>query len=302
MSTIKWWKYLFQNNNRRYFAYDLLGEGGFGQVWSGVTDRNVPVAIKTIKPSSDGLRDFINWYNEQAIHLKCINHPHIITTYDQFRCQDGTLVIIMEKAEGSLNDFFQENVGVDPIAVCSIGVQILDALSFIHTQNIIHRDLSLKNILWFSNGVFKLSDFGISKELVSEEEYARTLIGLRHALPPELVFLGYSSFQSDIYQLGIALLTLLIGQHPISPRISFEECATLVASGVPRQIADELITKFPGLANIISKMLRRREDWRYQTADEAREDLQHELERREALESTLNKLQMMKSRNKPFLF
>jgi serine/threonine protein kinase len=72
-----------------------------------------------------------------------------------------------------------------------------------------------KNILWFPGGVFKLADFGISKAVVEADELARTLVGHKTFIPPELLASGYSSYQSDIYQLGLVLLALLTGDYPI---------------------------------------------------------------------------------------
>jgi serine/threonine-protein kinase len=277
----QWWRFTVANRSRgvRYYGISLLDQGGFGQVWSGFTDSEVPVALKIIKPSSDPQADLIRWFTEQSIYLQCLNHQFIVTTYDQFVSDEGYLVIVMEKAEGSLEGLLRAGRRFDPSTVCVIGTQLLCALAHVHKLGVIHRDVTLKNILWFPNGACKLADFGISKALASVEELARTLIAQKTFIPPELLYGSYSSQQSDIYQLGLVLLTLLTGAYPILPEASIEETRTMVLQGVPRQIAESLIPRHGDLARILSVMLRRRVDWRYQTVMDAWLDLFNESQR-----------------------
>ncbi len=262
--------------NRKYYAVYPIDEGGFGYVWSGVSDVGLNVAIKIIKPTSDFTRDFLGWINEQDIYLKCLEHQHIVTTFDQFYSSNGHLVIVMERAGGSLENLLSKGHSFSPLMVCSIGTQILSALHHIHSLGVIHRDVTLKNILWFSSGSVKLSDFGISRQGVSAQEIARTFIGKWSAIPPELAFLGYSNHQSDIYQMGLILLMLLTGDHPIPKDTTPEVIGEMIRTGVPRQKAESLVPKYGNLAQIISIMLRRHTEYRYKTALEAWDDLYRE--------------------------
>jgi eukaryotic-like serine/threonine-protein kinase len=286
MSRGAWYDFLLRNpaRNAVYYAITQCGQGGFGSVWAGFTDAMVPIAIKLVKPTSEPLRDFIRWHNEQSIHLQCLFHPHIVTTYDQFCCADGSLIIVMERAEGSLHDYLMSNGRLHPLLVCSIGIQLAYALEHIHWIGVVHRDITLKNILYFANGAFKLSDFGISKQLVSAEEFARTFVGAWNSIPPELLHAGYSSFQSDIYQLGLVLLTLLTGEHPIPANLSVEHTLRMITDGRPRQAAEGLVQEFGPVAEVLSVMLRRREEWRFRSAREVREALQAAFDERQAFE------------------
>lgn len=267
----------------RYYAISMIDEGGFGKVWSGISGTGLSVAIKIIKPSSNFLRDYTSWYTEQDICLKCLNHAHIITTYDQFCSKDGKLIIVMEKAGGSLKEIVKDRNYFNPMAVCAIGTKILSALDYIHSLGIIHRDVTLKNILWFPDGNFKLTDFGISKKGVSIEEFAKTFIGHKTYIPPELLLAGYTSYQSDIYQLGLVLLTLLTGDYPIPMDATVEDTRKMILEGTPRKIAESLISKYGRLAEILSIMLRRRDKYRYKTALDVWNDLYKEFNRQKKL-------------------
>jgi len=279
------YKFYIANPSRQihYYAIYAIDEGGFGQVWSGISGTGVAVAIKITKPTLDPLRDLKSWFTEQYIHLKCLDHPHIVRTFDQFISPEGVLVIVMEKAEGSLENLLYDGKLFDPMEVCAIGTQILSVLDYIHKLGVIHRDVTLKNILCFPNGVFKLADFGISKQEVTANELAMTFIGHKTFIPAELLSAGYSSHQSDIYQLGLVLLTLLTGRYLIPANATVEETRRMILEGIPRQIAESLINKHGRLTEILSIMLRRRDAWRYKTAMDAWNDLYKEFEQRKKL-------------------
>lgn len=283
-----------QFSQKAYYPIKELGQGGFGSVWSGISNTGVPIAIKILKPSSNSSRDLDTWFNEQDILRKCPNHPHIVQCYDSFHCEnDGSLVIVMEKAEGNLEGFLKRNPHVHPLVVCSIGIQVCSALEHIHNNlGVIHRDLTLRNILYFSHDYFKISDFGISKQTVSQNEVATTLIGFQNAIPPELLLrFPYSTYRSDIYQLGIVLLTLLRGSEPIPINLSLEQTNQMIQDGLPRQIAESLISRFGMLAEIISIMLRRHDSWRYQNVLEAKYALQTAFNQHQVLGVNQNWLQ-----------
>jgi len=282
MTKSKWYQFYIFNPVRKvgYYATYLLDEGGFGQVWSGVSTLGLRVAIKIIKRSDNFLRDWQSWINEQRILLLCLEHPHIVTTFDQFCSPEGHLVLVMEKAAGSLDHLISADKPLDPLSVCIVGTQICSALHHIHNLGVVHRDVTLKNILWFPDGTFKLSDFGISKPGISAEELALTFIGHRTFIPPELLVAGYSTHQSDIYQLGLVLLTLLTGSYPIPANATVEQTRQMILEGAPRQTAERLISKHGKLAEIISVMLRRRHRFRYKTVMAVWRELYDEFRRR----------------------
>jgi hypothetical protein len=160
-----------------YYAISPIDEGGFGKVWNGLSAAGYPVAIKIIKQSSNLLADWNTWVTERNIYLACLNHPNIVATYDQFCSSNAELVIVMEKASGSLNTLVRPEKEIEPNYLFVIGTQICSALIHIHSIGVVHRDVTLKNILWFFPHTFKLADFGISKQGVSPEILARTFIG-----------------------------------------------------------------------------------------------------------------------------
>lgn len=275
---------------QRYYPVAALDQGGFGIVWAGYIGV-LPVAIKVIKPTSNFLRDWATWDVEQRIHLICLAQQHIVQTYDQFVTPDGHLVLVMERAEGNLQNVVDRGHRYVPKDVCAIACQLLTALDYLHSIGIMHRDVTLKNILLFNGGIFKLSDFGISRMDMSPDELARTFIGHSSYIPPEL-FAGYSSFQSDLYQLGLVLLALLTGRHPIPLNADISVTKPLIEAGIPRQTAELLIPTFGRTAEIIAMMLRRTPAYRYATAAGVYQDFHSEYYAIEAREKVANALMM----------
>ncbi len=251
-----------------YFAHSILGEGGFGSVWAGGTAWGQPVAIKLIKRTSNFQQDFASWSTDQQVHLLCWNHQHIVKTFDQFVSPDGNLVIVMELGGGNLDSIVQQGATWTARDICAVGSQLSSALGHIHSKGIIHRDVTLKNVIWFPQGIYKLCDFGISKLNVSSGEYARTFVGNPTYIPVELLTEGYTTQKSDIYQLGLVLLSLMIGRHPIPQNSSQALVRTSILAGVPRRLAESLISTHGETARILAKMLPRHDAYRYQTAAE----------------------------------
>jgi len=262
---------------RWYRLLNKINSGGGGDVYSAADRSNRPLAIKFIRHNPHSRAGGLEtWVNECNLSLRCLRHPFIVQVEEYFQTPQGHLVLVMEMANCSLADLLVRNYRFDVRAICSVGLNVLRALEYIHSLPVIHRDVTPKNILVFPNWIYKLSDFGIAKNTVTSEELAKTLIGHHSYLPPELLRHGFSRQQSDFYQLGIVLLTLMTGKSPIAEWLSPQQAFQQILQGVPRQIADSLIRfgkEYGELAKVVSVMLRRREIYRYKSAGEIYKEL-----------------------------
>ncbi|MGQ0511531.1 MAG: serine/threonine protein kinase [Betaproteobacteria bacterium] len=252
--------------NVRYFATRRLGVGGQGGVWAGITESGAHVALKVIWPTHNS-QAYWSWYNDQDGHLQCIHQKHVVVSYDQFQAQpEGWYVIVMEPAVRSLDDVINFGQPLAASRVCVIGAQILSALTYLHSINRVHRDVSAKNLLEFPSGVVKLNDFGVSKAAVAAGEATHTFLGNAMYLPPELLGDGRWTHQSDVYQLGLVLTSLLLGRHVIPPNVEAPQMAAMIRDGVPRLAAEGLIAKHGELGRILRHMVCRTERYRFPTA------------------------------------
>jgi serine/threonine protein kinase len=224
-----------------YHLVSVVGAGGGGDVYLALGEDGRELAIKILKPNPHNrLVGVETWWNECSLAMKCLEHPNIVQIVDYFQTYQGHLVIVMERANCSLADLLIQGYKFNVKAVCSVGMDVLNALDYIHSLPVTHRDVTPKNILVFPDWVYKISDFGIAKTTVSAEELASTFIGYQSYLPPELVRHGYSRQQSDFYQLGIVLLTLMTGRPPIDETLTQQQATEQILAGVPRQQAEAL--------------------------------------------------------------
>jgi serine/threonine protein kinase len=263
----------------RYFLQERIAGGGGGEVYAAVNQAGQRLAIKFIKPNPHNRWSGLDtWINECNSSLKCQNHPHIVQVFEYFQTNQGHLVIVMELANCSLANLIKQGYRFDAKAICSVGRQVTQALSYIHslTAPIIHRDVTPKNLLVFPNWIYKLSDFGISKNNVTNEEMARTFIGYSSYIPPELLRRGYSKQQADLYQLGVVLLTLMLGFSPIDESLPQQQIYDQILAGVPRLRAEALMVGgglMGELAKVVAVMLRRHDEYRYASAVEVDSEL-----------------------------
>jgi len=242
-----------------YVATSTLGQGGQGIVWSGSFGLT-PCAIKV-------QTDFKAWDLEQNIHLRCFGHKFIVTAYDQFMAHDGSLIIVMEQAKGSAQQLVDAGTRFTAMQVCRIGADLASALETIHAQGIRHRDITLKNVLHFGNGTFKLGDFGIARKGMAPDELAMTQVGTPGWFPPEVLKGEGSTPSSDLYQLGMVLLSLLLGRHIIPPNYTRTQMwDAILNAALPRVTAEKAIATHGETAQIICKMLPRTPGLRHTSA------------------------------------
>ncbi len=191
-----------------------LGEGAYGIVYK-ARYRNNPVAVKQLKmshPSSDSLKEF---QKEMAVmaNLRC---PQVVQFYGvYFKPAPGIVMEYMTR--GSLYQVIHSGQPMLSWTVrLKIARDITCGLSFLHQENIIHRDLKSLNVLLNEEMQAKLTDFGLAKIKtetisVSQEESPGTLLWMA----PELFKRGSVCTQkSDVYSLGITLWELAAYKRP----------------------------------------------------------------------------------------
>jgi len=119
--------------------------------------------------------------------LSILHHQNIISYYDSFE-SNGDLYIEMEYADaGTLADFLaQLSTPLQENEILSIFRQIVSAITHLHQNNILHRDIKTANIFLNKEGYIKVGDFGISKMLTSRRD-AESCVGTPYYISPEIV-------------------------------------------------------------------------------------------------------------------
>jgi len=256
-----------------YRLVDLLGAGGMGEVYRGVhTKIGRVVAVKVLSQANRGPEFLDRFLNEARIQSR-LQHPNIATLYD-FLEFNNQPCIIMEFIEGeTLCDRVQSRGAIPAREAINLFVPILNALGYIHSQGITHRDIKSSNVKISTSGQVKLLDFGIAKEESSPAlTQAGGFIGTLQYLSPEQLKGGYADARSDIWALGILLYEMVTGFMPFEAntigelyekvnRVEYTR-PTALNQNIPRQVEA-----------VISKCLKKNPSDRYQTAQDMLHDL-----------------------------
>ena len=191
-----------------------LGAGAFGRVYL-VRDNlsEKPYALKVINKHKL-LQTYGNCkliHNEIDIHSK-LNHPNIIRLYNVSETDEEINILLEYAKNGSLFSLIHKEKGFSEHKAYKYFIQIVNAVYFLHQNNIIHRDIKPENILIGENDLLKLCDFGCAKELTMNKR--STFCGTVEYMAPEIVGSENYDYSVDIWSLGILLFELLMGYSP----------------------------------------------------------------------------------------
>jgi serine/threonine protein kinase len=265
-----------------YRIVDKLGEGGMGEVYRAVhTKIGRTVAVKLMSHAVANPEFFNRFLNEARIQAN-LHHPNIVTLYD-FCEFDGRPCIIMEYIEGqTLADLIRSRGALPRSEAVPIFRAIVDALSHVHSQGIIHRDIKSNNVKVTNTGEVKLLDFGIAKSGSSPAlTMTGAFIGTLQYISPEQFAGGIADARSDIWALGVLLYEMTTGRLPFEADSigGLYEKINAAAYTPPSALNSQMPRE---LEPVIGRCLRRNPSERYQTA----RDLLVDLERAWSMSST----------------
>ncbi len=202
----------------RYLLESKLGEGGMATVYRArhtLVDK--PVAVKILGDHVARNPSMKERFRREAKNTAQLNHPHIVSIFDNGETEDGAAYLVMELLEGhALADIIAQGP-MPPRQVAAIGLQIARGLARAHDFDVIHRDLKPENI-FIQNGnppIAKILDFGIARSMHDARlTSAGEIFGTPQYMAPERVTSIDAGHESDLYALGIILFEMVTGTLP----------------------------------------------------------------------------------------
>ncbi|WP_035847203.1 Stk1 family PASTA domain-containing Ser/Thr kinase [Kitasatospora azatica] len=269
----------------RYELGGVLGRGGMAEVYLAHDTRlGRSVAVKTLR--ADMARDpsFQARFRREAQSAASLNHPAIVAVYDTGEDYiDGISIpyIVMEYVEGStLRELLHSGRRLLPERALEMTIGILQALEYSHRAGIVHRDIKPANVMLTRQGNVKVMDFGIARAMGDAGmtmTQTSAVIGTAQYLSPEQAKGETVDARSDLYSTGCLLYELLtlrppfVGDSPVA--VAYQHVRE---DAQPPSSYDPEVR--PEVDAIVLKALAKERDYRYQSADEMRDDIERFLD------------------------
>ncbi len=151
---------------------------------------------------------------EVSIHSR-LSHPSILQLHAFFEDQDFVYLVLELCENGELQHYLKASG--QPLTedeARGVMIQVVEGLLYLHSHNILHRDLSLANLLLTRDMKVKIADFGLATQLSRPDERHMTMCGTPNYISPEVATRSSHGLEADVWGLGCLLYTLLVGRPP----------------------------------------------------------------------------------------
>ena len=263
-----------------YETDTFLGKGSIGKVYLARHRRiGRKVALKTVQldqkfEDEHDRAEFHKRLQREAELCASLQHPNIVTLYEVGYEGDLVSWLATEYVDGeSLLARLRKTRPLQLEKALQVAADLLRGLAYAHTKGVIHRDIKPANILLTAGGEAKIADFGIARPLHSSLTASRSLLGTPNYMSPEQVKTTPVSTRSDLFSAGAVMYEMLTGLKPFAaPELS--GVLYNVVNLIPPPV-NEVNPAVPvAVAQLVARLLEKKPEKRYATADEALAELE----------------------------
>ena len=255
---------LIEENNcaptKKYKIISKLGDGSYGVVYLAVniiTKQNI--AMKKIKKVKENEIDDMEIKNEINI-LKKLDHPNIVKIIEFYSAPKAYYIITDFCSCGELYNQIKNQYSENQLAV--LFYQVLSGLYYLHSNNIVHRDLKLENILIseiekdkVTNEKYfwvKIIDFGTAK-IFEKNKSEKAVVGSSYYIAPEVLHKHYNE-KCDTWSVGVILYMLIVGRAPFDGKTD-EEIIENIEKGQFNSKHKKLLNSSEEVQDLVKKLL-----------------------------------------------
>ena len=206
-----------------------LGEGKFADVWEGLWNNIISVAVKTLKPGTISPQEFL----QEAGHMRKLRHQKLIQLYGMCTKEEPIYIVTEPTKHGSLLEYLRgEGRSLKLPQLIDMSAQVASGMAYLEEQNYIHRDLAARNIFVVDHMICKIAGFRRAQLL--DGDIYKAPIGDKYPIKwtsPEAALYNRFTIKSDVWSFGIVLYEIITYGHFPYPGMTNDQVLEALQQG-----------------------------------------------------------------------